>query len=42
LRYAAHCKAPGARLKTFMKDVGGVNACAAAYANLKRRCNRHN
>ena len=31
LRYVAHCKAPGARLKTFMREVGGVNACADFY-----------
>ena len=39
LRYVAHCKKPGTRLKTFMKEAGGVNACAAAYAKLKRRRN---
>jgi len=27
LRYVAHCKKPRTRLKTFMKEVGGVNAC---------------
>ena len=32
LRYVAHCKAPQTRLKTFMKKVGGVNACADLYA----------
>jgi hypothetical protein len=32
LRYAARCKVPPARLKTFMKEVGGVNACADRYA----------
>ena len=37
LRYAAHCKKPQTRLKTFMKEAGGVNACAAAYAKLKWR-----
>jgi hypothetical protein len=31
LRYVAHCKVPRARLKTFMKEVGGVNACADLY-----------
>ena len=31
LRYVAHCKAPGTRSKTFMKEVGGVNACADLY-----------
>jgi hypothetical protein len=28
LRYAAHCKVPQRRLKTFMKKMGGVNGCA--------------
>jgi hypothetical protein len=32
LRYVAHCKVPRTRLKTFMKRVGGVNACADEYA----------
>jgi hypothetical protein len=32
LRFASRRKEPDARLKTFMKEVGGVNACAAAYA----------
>jgi hypothetical protein len=32
LRYVAHCKGPRTRLKTFMKQVGGVNACADKYA----------
>ena len=32
LRYVAHCKVPRARLKTFMKEAGGVNACAERYA----------
>ena len=40
LRYAAHCKAPRTRLKKFMKEAGGVNACADRYANFKRRRNR--
>ena len=39
LRYVAHCKKPRTRLKTFMTEAGGVNACAAAYAKLKRRRN---
>jgi hypothetical protein len=39
LRYVAQCKKPRTRLKTFMTDIGGVNACAAAYAKLKRRRN---
>jgi hypothetical protein len=42
LRYAAHCKAPRTRLKKFMKEAGGVNACATRYAKLKRRRNRQN
>ena len=32
LRYVAHCKDRGTPLKTFMKQVGGVNACADKYA----------
>ena len=32
LRYVAHCKKPRTRLKTFMKEAGGVNACADLYA----------
>jgi hypothetical protein len=32
LRYVAHCNVPRTRLKTFMKEVGGVNACAHLYA----------
>ena len=32
LRYAAHRKAPRTRLKKFMKEAGGVNACADLYA----------
>jgi hypothetical protein len=32
LRYAARCKEPGARLKAFMKQAGGVNACADLFA----------
>ena len=42
LRYVAHCKKPQTRLKTFMKEAGGVNACATRYAKLKRRRNRQN
>ena len=42
LRYVAHCKKPRTRLKTFMKEAGGVNACAAGYSKLKRRRNRRN
>ncbi len=32
LRYAARRKETGMRLKVFMKEAGGVNECAAAYA----------
>jgi hypothetical protein len=32
LRYVAECKEAETRLKAFMKDAGGVNACAARYA----------
>jgi hypothetical protein len=32
LRYVAHCKVSRTRLKAFMKEVGGVNACADQYA----------
>jgi hypothetical protein len=32
LRYVVECKERGARLKAFMKQAGGVNACAARYA----------
>jgi hypothetical protein len=32
LRYVAHCKKPQTRLKTFMKEAGGVNACGDQYA----------
>jgi hypothetical protein len=42
LRYAAHCKAPRTRMKTFMKDSGGVNACAAGYSKLRRRSSGRN
>jgi hypothetical protein len=39
LRYVAHCKAPRTGLRAFMKEIGGVNACAGLYA---RRCKRDN
>jgi hypothetical protein len=42
LRYVARCNKPRTRLKTFMKETGGVNACAARYAKLKQRRNRRN
>jgi hypothetical protein len=32
LRYVARCKKPSTRLKTFMKEAGGVNACADRHA----------
>jgi hypothetical protein len=32
LRYVARCKEPGTRVRAFMKEVGGVNACADRYA----------
>ena len=32
LRYAAHCKRPRTPLKTFVKKMGGINACAERYA----------
>ena len=32
LRYVARCKVPPTQLKTFMKEAGGVNACADLYA----------
>src|SRR5262249_16459994 len=37
LRYAARRKEPDMRLKTFMKEAGGVNACANLYAKHFRR-----
>jgi hypothetical protein len=40
LRYAAHCKKPRTRLKTFMKKKSGVNACADQFARLFGRRNR--
>ena len=39
LRYAAHSKVHSTRLRRFMKEAGGVNACASLYA---RRCKRGN
>ena len=32
LRYVARCKVSPTQLKTFMKEAGGVNACADRYA----------
>jgi hypothetical protein len=42
LRYVAECKKPSTRLRAFVTEAGGVNACAARYAKLKRRRNRRN
>ena len=36
LRYFARCKAPGTRVKTSMKPVGAVNACAYGYTNKRQ------
>jgi hypothetical protein len=40
LRYAAIRKPPETRLKAFMKQAGGVNECAAGYADKRRRLRR--
>jgi hypothetical protein len=40
LRHVAHCKKPRTRLKTFMKEAGGVNACANLYARYFGRARR--
>jgi hypothetical protein len=32
LRYAARCKKPGTPLKRFVKEMGGINACAERYS----------
>ena len=40
LRYVAYCKVPRGRLKAFMKEAGGVNACAARYARYYGRGGR--
>ena len=40
LRHVARCKAPQTRLKTFMKEAGGVNACADLYAKYVGRSGR--
>jgi hypothetical protein len=42
LRYAGRQKEPETRLKTFMKNIGGVNACADRYARLMRLGKPHN
>ena len=40
LRYVAHCKVPRMRLKTLMKEAGGINACANLYARFFGRGSR--
>ena len=40
LRYAAHCKRPRKPLKTFMKELGGVNASADRFAKYLGRGRR--
>jgi hypothetical protein len=40
LRYVARCKERGTPLKVFMKEAGGVNACASLYARRGKRDNR--
>ena len=42
LRYAARRKPAEMQLKAFMKDAGGVNACAAGYSKLRRRSSGRN
>jgi hypothetical protein len=37
LRYVARSKQPGIGLQAFMKEAGGVDACADGYARLQRR-----
>jgi len=36
LRFVARCKGRDSRLRTFMKEAGGINACADRYARLMR------
>jgi hypothetical protein len=40
LRYVAYCKPPKMRVETFMKKVGGINACADLYARYFGRRSR--
>jgi hypothetical protein len=40
LRYAGLCRKPETRLKAFMKEAGGVNACANLYARYFARARR--
>jgi hypothetical protein len=42
LRYVARRKEPDIVLQTFMKESGGVNACADKYTRLKRHSNGRN
>jgi hypothetical protein len=37
LRCVARCTVPPKQLKTFMREAGGVNACAGLYARYRRR-----
>jgi hypothetical protein len=40
LRYVAHCKVPRTQLRMFMKQAGGINACADRYAEYLGRGTR--
>ncbi len=40
LRYIAYCEVPSTQLKAFMKEAGGVNACAARFARYYGRGSR--
>ena len=40
LRYVARCKERKRPLKMFMKEAGGVNACASLYARRHKRDSR--
>ncbi len=40
LRYVAYCEVPSTALKAFMKEAGGVNACANRYARYYGRGSR--
>ena len=40
LRYVAYCEVPSTRLKAFMKEAGGINACAARFARYYGRGGR--
>ena len=41
LRFAAACKPRKKRLRQFIKEQGGINACAAAYSRWLRRRDRN-